>query len=588
MGVPIDMLTVDPGLWGHLVRDAARLVRWRIAATRRADMQGIEGGIDREATNHGWKSAPSGFEAGVIRSVVAGAVLTEDRRYRFKLKDRTGSQAASPSCPHCAAGAAGVIEDIQHLWWDCAAWDLVRMNHSSAVSSRDTQWPKCLRYCGILPLGLQIPQVDPPVATAVQRMMAAILLARESRVTGDQPIARLTAGYPWGWAPDGPFEQFGQRLAGAGTPRDWRYSRSFLRAVCSYLEKLKWPMGPPWRTVTYVELALDFEVATGMDLPASKRHRDGTPPPIADRAQAFANILRTLTVLLSPLPVHGGHCIRLSYSLAPLGVPRSAGLSRRPILAGGAETERLLHQLEALSTRKTGRQPVGAPGNQRWNGWGQGFVPQHLPARVASMSDWTGRGGTLGATLGAHKLEPAVPIAGGIAPQEAEKRPILGNRLLPVCPRHRRPICAGCRAKGPHKVPLLRCCAVHHTETESPMVDFCAAHRRTSCGKCAPTGRHSRSADACCALGHHKASDHVGRSSRRAEPPPRPAKRRKEGRESAPMKCTGLENWLSFGGTYVRKRKRALGKGAEATGNEAERPLKKPRRGRENPEAVEE
>ena len=143
-----------------LVRDAAWLVR--------ANMRGIDGGIDREATNHGWKSAPSGFEAGVIRSVVAGAVLTEDRRYRFKLKDRTGSQAASPSCPHCAAGAAGVIEDIQHLWWDCAAWDLVRMNHSSAVSSRDTQWPRYLSYC---------------VATAVQRMMAA----REARVTGDQP-----------------------------------------------------------------------------------------------------------------------------------------------------------------------------------------------------------------------------------------------------------------------------------------------------------------------------------------------------------------------------------------------------------------
>ena len=82
--------------------------------------------------------------------------------------------------------------------------------------------------------------------------------------------------------------------------------------------------------------------------------------PATDRGQrqAFANILRTLTVLLSPLPVHGGHCIRLSYSLAPLGVLRSAGLSRRPILAGGAEMSAC-----CISWRPSAQ---GKPGDNRW------------------------------------------------------------------------------------------------------------------------------------------------------------------------------------------------------------------------------
>ena len=269
----------------------------------------------------------------------------------------------------------------------------------------------------------------------------------------------MTSGYPWGWAPDGPTEHFGQRLVGSGTPHSWRYTRPLLRAMWSYLSTLEWPVGQPL-TVTYLELAMDFEVATGMDLPAAKRHREGSLTSAADRAEAFASMLHHLGHHLSPHLVHGGELIQRGFSLSPLGVPRSAGLSRRPIFAGGAETERLLHQLETLSTRRLGRHPTAAKGHPRWSCWGQSFVPQHLPNRVNRTAEWSRKDGQ----PVAHEMAPLQErIHGGIAPSGAEKRPKLGIKLIPVCVPHCRPLCAVCRTKGSGTKPLLRCCSVHHT-----------------------------------------------------------------------------------------------------------------------------
>eukprot|EP00973_Karenia_brevis_P023495 3235074-Karenia_brevis.AAC.1 len=47
----VDVLQISQHEWSHLVRDAIRVALWRRAASRRADMKGIEHGIDRYATN---------------------------------------------------------------------------------------------------------------------------------------------------------------------------------------------------------------------------------------------------------------------------------------------------------------------------------------------------------------------------------------------------------------------------------------------------------------------------------------------------------------------------------------------------------
>ena len=47
--VALDCVVLD--YWAHDVRAALRITLWKAAAYRRADMAGLEAGVDREATN---------------------------------------------------------------------------------------------------------------------------------------------------------------------------------------------------------------------------------------------------------------------------------------------------------------------------------------------------------------------------------------------------------------------------------------------------------------------------------------------------------------------------------------------------------
>ena len=62
--------------------------------------------------------------------------------------------------------------------------------------------------------------------------------------------------------------------------------------------------------------------------------------------------LQLLRDTAAPALVHPGeHHVRIT-SLAPLGVPPSAGLTRRPLLLGRVNAERLLKQLEVVSSQR--------------------------------------------------------------------------------------------------------------------------------------------------------------------------------------------------------------------------------------------
>ena len=66
-------------------------------------------------------------------------------------------------------------------------------------------------------------------------------------------------------------------------------------------------------------------------------------PPLVDRARAFSDMLTKVAAHAAPHAVHGGTKKTLVYTMASLGVKRAPGLSRRPVLLGGPETERALH-----------------------------------------------------------------------------------------------------------------------------------------------------------------------------------------------------------------------------------------------------
>ena len=104
---------MDQGEWDRVVREAPQMEAWRTAVARRVDMQGIEAGIQREMTTRlqEWgKLTPQKQES--LRAILAGAVWTQDRLYRAKL-------VPTPICPYCATGA---VEDHEHSWWKCPAW----------------------------------------------------------------------------------------------------------------------------------------------------------------------------------------------------------------------------------------------------------------------------------------------------------------------------------------------------------------------------------------------------------------------------------------------------------------------------------
>jgi hypothetical protein len=542
-----DLLTVPSAEWAHAVRHALRLRQWCAAAARRPnDMAGMEVGIDRDATSAGWKTANSFLVAGVMRGVLAGAVWTQDRWHRAAPKKHS-----SAVCPYCANG---VPETLEHLWWECAAWDSIRREHPAAVAARRPSWPCCLKNSGIMPVGLySTPSEQTAVATAVQGMMASIKLAhsahepasssRASRATATSSTfsGARPSGYPWGWNPPGPHDRFAQELPALPLPyhmcgvcKPVHYV-----ALCAYLHALEWPKltlteeSRAIFNVTFAELAIDFELYTGLNLPAAKRRAPCTVAPLVDRAQAFSSLLDLATITAAPRVLFGGVKKQRVYSLAPVGVQKSSGLSRRPILLCGAETEVVLEQL----LRSSHAGVTAAPGQTVvLKGWWQSLIPAYPSDRADRSAEWealarqTPRAPRLRAAASVSRTTPSSTLTtsssscarnsppsaspptdwtstpSAVVPPGLDKRPRLGTRLAGLCELHGRCLCAACRsAKRP---PLLRlCCRRHHSVSDPRMADFCESHRRTPCARCQAL---SACADVCCGKGHH------------ASPPPQP------------------------------------------------------------------
>lgn len=357
-------------------------------------------GWKMEATNYGWQHAPTPLHAGVMRSAIAGAVWTQDRRHRARM-------VPSPLCPHCDQQ---VPEDLPHLWWTCPKWEKIRQQHSKALTLRRSTWPACLGCCGIIPDDLrEVTAVRIEIASHVHLMMAAILLERGSaQEAADKadtaPVPSSSDGYPWAWDPSGPKEVFLVEIRDGPRSTSWRAQEPLVLALQEYLRQLRWPVTQPVLAVTYVELALDYEVAMGVDLPPVPSRLDTAQVPIADRARGFAMLLRMLREVAAPALVHPGEHRYNVHSLAPLGVPPSAGLTRRPVLLGGAQTERLLKQLTRVCSQRVeqaaGPQKQKAVRNPAHSGWAEHFVPQHAPDRVMQWTRWGGRVTSYGSRAG--------------------------------------------------------------------------------------------------------------------------------------------------------------------------------------------
>ena len=564
-GIITDLLVVDPGTWAHEVREAARMVRWKAASSRRTDMVGLTEGVDKDATNAAWRRS-AGYEAGVLRGIIAGAVWTQDRLFRAGMKD-------TPLCPHCSAG---VTEDLEHMWWGCAAWDGIRSSHPAAMADDRLTWPPCLALCGIMVNTVRADAVErKTLAMSVQWFMAQILQTRYRPSDLGPSLPRHPShpeDFPWGWNPPGCRISYAAAFKGLAPPKRWRYGKMLFTALNDYLSRLEWPLWMPTRGITFVELAMDFEVATGVSLPAAPRRDAGAQasPPVADRAQAFAAMLKALDTHAAPRPLHGGSRTPRARSLQPLGLTPTMGLTERPVLVGGSATEAVLRQLGTVAHRNT-----SVPhGHHAWAcAWTQHFTPTHSAERVDRTEEWQRRA----------ELAPSPECQLRLAPD-------LQNEELDEVPRQsvagRSRACNGSSDRGGGRGD--RRLDGRHVSSRGPArVSACPQKRnaskspRTRRPGCSGYGRErGRGRGLECGRSPGIA-DHLRRHAGHLEGPvsPRPGDKRLAG--PLPLYRSRTPHRQRFGERHRCGDKR------RSTTREMPRPLKRVRHGRGAPEAVE-
>ena len=94
----------------------------------------------------------------------------------------------------------------------------------------------------------------------------------------------------------------------------------------------------------------------------------------------FSHLLRCLTTHLGTVP-HAGFCTKKVRSLAPFGIPVGAGISTRPLLLAGSDTETVLPQLHTVSHQTFRGSQLHLTGPARWSGWANSFFPTYPPSR---------------------------------------------------------------------------------------------------------------------------------------------------------------------------------------------------------------
>ena len=316
--------------WSHVLRESLRARAWREAAGVDG-LRGIDAGVDRDASLALLRTPGLDcYLAGTIRGVMANSVLSRQRLVK------RSAEVSSPECPYCCSGEE---EDQHHMWWLCSRWSRLRSETARYVPHLDT-WPECFVQCGIVTEGFREPPgVDRTVmAGQVQRMMALISMERCDIDKGTKLVSRLSMRekpeYPFGWRPDGAsYDPLAKALRLQVTRKD--HDELLLLGLWTWLRELHWPPAEKQlgrRGITFLELALDFEVSTGLDL------IDGAG--LTRRGEQLAVLLRQMERSSGGRNTGFLGCVmRAATSLAVLGGPELAGLSIQPVFTGGTETE---------------------------------------------------------------------------------------------------------------------------------------------------------------------------------------------------------------------------------------------------------
>ncbi|KAJ9457308.1 tRNA (guanine-N(7)-)-methyltransferase [Diplonema papillatum] len=455
---------------GRPIADLIRVIRgWRLAGLekRRVDFGGVRAGVDYVATNaYGLKASTTLTAARDVAEVVAGSVMTESHAAKLWGGDGLCRRCVEPT-----------EETLGHIWWQCRAYERIRAQHQYAeiVGADRSTWPPCLQEHGILPKGSRV-SIEVLHTFMAEVMHERRRLEREGR---DRAV-----GHPWRQLhPDDcpPRRLNFEAIAGPGTFAAVGGERWF-RALQHWLDGMCWSVAGD---VSTAELAIDFEVYTGLDLPGSVvATTDGTP--LSMRARVLARLLKTVGDALErngdepPLP---GRKLGTVGSLRTVGAPPClTGYEMRPIFRGGTET------MEVLETQLT-------TARHEFNGeaWGMDLFPTYGGGRAERAARWA----VFNDATEKKKGKKSAVVGGDpwYVPEGVPQHEKWGER---VCHEHQKVKCDVCKRRGKS---VAWCCKAHHKEDDGLAVKFCAQHRLTQCATCKTIAE-------CCRNGHHRCLDH--------------------------------------------------------------------------------
>ena len=269
------------------------------------------------------------------------------------------------------------------------------------------------------------------------------------------------------------------------TARTWPWEKPVLADLLAWLRALQWT--DDTNTVSFIELALDFEESAARTLPAAPQAKfQGHTLPLQERARVLRLALCTLQRLVKSGSLQPAKVITCATSLVPLGGPPVAGLNRRPYFACCDAMHKHIQLLasycECTWTLRTHmRSNAHRPYEYRRKKTEQEVEEARLQrALTGSLNTGLMPSSSLCAKGGAgatHFAGDFYPVMGG---GKATQAPYTVTRR-----------------RAPQPTAPATCIAV-----PSPMVSAyaCPAHRLPACVTCK---RLRLSAAACCAKGHH-------------------------------------------------------------------------------------
>ena len=223
-----------------------------------------------------------------------------------------------------------------------------------------TTWPRCLSASALVPRILESEPTKDVMAfmTPLHLMAADILLARKVRdqetALGEGLFRRkitstTTKVYPY-MQLFGPLPPLGITDFDIAPvcPTSWPWDTDFRDALAGWLRGLTRHDNKEDGTVTFMELALDFEAFAGRGIPPSPQAIfRGVTLPLQERARVLRMALNELRPQVTRGHLHPGTVINRANSLVPLGGPTASGISRRPYFS---RRDQMLPMIRDLAT----------------------------------------------------------------------------------------------------------------------------------------------------------------------------------------------------------------------------------------------